>query len=728
MRSLEKYISPFTEQLFPEFYRSEGPNFIAFVKAYYEWLETNDQVIYEARRLPDYRDIDKTLEDFLVQFKTKYLNNIQFTTASNKRLFIKNSLDFYRAKGTERAVDLYFKLIHGLEAQVYYPGDDIFRLSDNDFRDIKYLEVTYSPSNVLLVGSTVTGKTSGATAYIEKLVRKKAGAIYIDVFYITNLEGNFSTNEIINSTALPDHYPKILGSLSSLTINNGGANFTVGEDVYISTGTGRLGKARVTAITLAEGTIDFELIDGGFGYTTSSEILISEKVVQGNSSIGFNRFETVTEYLANISFDSADGDFAVGDSVEGYDGANGDLIFDGTILTLNQFTGKPNGSMVVNFSNTSIDLANVGGSDSLHVVGNSVNANVTSYTNITATGNVIASNSTNFFGIINVENNFVTNGKVWGNDSGESTFVYSVGVGSDAAFSIEAITNDYVFEYSSNLISEIVNTSINAISNSIISDLFVFSNTTIGTIDTIGLTNPGTGYNVPPLVVLIQQNIASLEKHDYTLGYTSATGNFTVGEKIIANTSGAIGSILSIGTNSLSVRRLSIAESFQVGDGITGQSSLKDATISTVSTTFSSNVAGNNAVIELEALVADGKVTSLDIISSGFGYANGETITFTSVDNSTKTGTAVVNLNRQGIGEGYYKNRKSFLSADKYIQDNDFYQEFSYQVLTGLPFEQYSDVLKKVLHVAGTKAFGKYFSASEVETEITVSESSITAE
>ena len=37
--SIEKYVSPFIQSHFPAFYKEYGPNFIAFVKAYYEWME-----------------------------------------------------------------------------------------------------------------------------------------------------------------------------------------------------------------------------------------------------------------------------------------------------------------------------------------------------------------------------------------------------------------------------------------------------------------------------------------------------------------------------------------------------------------------------------------------------------------------------------------------------------------------------------------------------------------
>ena len=93
----EKYISQFVQNQFPRFYQEEGENFMLFVKAYYEYLETestNHEVpdggpIAEARELLGYRDIDTTLEKFLEFFQKKYLYGIPFNVISNKRFLLK---------------------------------------------------------------------------------------------------------------------------------------------------------------------------------------------------------------------------------------------------------------------------------------------------------------------------------------------------------------------------------------------------------------------------------------------------------------------------------------------------------------------------------------------------------------------------------------------------------------------------------------------------------------
>jgi hypothetical protein len=62
-----------------------------------------------------------------------------------------------------------------------------------------------------------------------------------------------------------------------------------------------------------------------------------------------------------------------------------------------------------------------------------------------------------------------------------------------------------------------------------------------------------------------------------------------------------------------------------------------------------------------------------------------------------------------------------FTSHDKKLHDNDYYQEYSYEIQTKIPFSKYSDILKKIIHVAGTRMFGKVVNDSFVNNTITIS-------
>ena len=134
--NIEKYISPFIESQFPLFYQEEGPIFIDFMKAYYEWMETSGNIINVSRSLLEYDDIDQTMETFLKYFKNKYINSLPENILGDKRLLIKHILDLYRSKGADASYKLLFRMIFNEDIDIYVPGQYIFKLSDNDWTEI----------------------------------------------------------------------------------------------------------------------------------------------------------------------------------------------------------------------------------------------------------------------------------------------------------------------------------------------------------------------------------------------------------------------------------------------------------------------------------------------------------------------------------------------------------------------------------------------------------------
>lgn len=345
MKNIEKRISPLIESQFPSFYQEEGENFIAFTRAYYEWLESTNNPLYHTRRLPSYRDIDETTDDFIVHFKEKYLKNIQFDTATNKKLLVKNSLDLYRAKGTERSVDLFFKLVYGTAAEVNYPAEKIFRLSDGVYEKPEYLEIGYSIYNIDYVGKQVVGQLSGAKAFVEKYIRRRVGKGFVNLLYISGRQGEFRNGEVIglniNNEPVFDiiKRSKLVGSVKRVTVQTRGRDFTVGDIVrFTNSDRGLGGLARVESTNSAAGLVDFIFIDGGYGYTLNAESIVSEKVLNLNEVTAdftaenyYRLFERGVQPVVNIGYSAATSNVSVGNTVYRY-AANGMLAAQGRVL------------------------------------------------------------------------------------------------------------------------------------------------------------------------------------------------------------------------------------------------------------------------------------------------------------------------------------------------------------------------------------------------------------
>lgn len=321
MDTIEKKISSLIEKQFPAYYRENGPVLVAFIVEYYKWMESTNNTLYHTRRILDYKDIDETVDRFILYFKEKYLKDIQFSTNTDIRKLLKHTLDLYRAKGTERAIDLLFRLVFGVGAEVYYPAFDLFKTSDGTWRKPRYLEVELNENNSRFADKQVRGIESGATAFVEKVIRRTVADRLVDILYISAINGNFITNEVIvvdGDEVLENERIKITGSLTAIDIDINGVGFgyEVGDIVDLTSDKGRQAKGRITSVEDVSGLVNFELINGGYGFNGNAEVIISEKVLTlanvqvnaNNQSVDyFYLFETLTQPFANITYSGLTG-------------------------------------------------------------------------------------------------------------------------------------------------------------------------------------------------------------------------------------------------------------------------------------------------------------------------------------------------------------------------------------------------------------------------------------
>jgi|694.fasta_scaffold00233_47 hypothetical protein len=312
---VEKTISNFVESQFPQFYQEEGPKFIQFVRAYYEWLESagpvkadgNGGPIHEARELTDYRDIDTTVERFLEYFQKKYLYGIPFNIIANKRFLLKHILDVYRSKTTIQGYKLLFRLIYDEDVDIYLPGKDVLRVSDGKWVDPRYLEVTYTENLESLIGKSIMGVSSKTTAVVEKVVRERVNKDIVYMAYITSVEpkgGEFDVGERIvdyryrTDSAVIGASPVILGSLDTLDVFNSGNSFNVGDILKIAykdpdtneiDSFGIEGLVIVKSLFRGYGSLNFNIVNGGFGFLANSAIFLYKNIAdQTGSGASFN--------------------------------------------------------------------------------------------------------------------------------------------------------------------------------------------------------------------------------------------------------------------------------------------------------------------------------------------------------------------------------------------------------------------------------------------------------
>ena len=305
------------EQQFPDFVRDEGPNLVAFLKAYYEWMEQEGEVVERSQNLADYRDVDNTLDQFIQYFQSEIADQIPRTIATNKRELLKHIKDLYRAKGTEKAWQLLFRLLYDEDIAFYYPGIDMLRASDGRWVEETSIRVAAPSVGRLdqLGGEIIIGAVSGYTAKVERIESVVEMGSVVNELYISSSTGTFNDGELvsnssntINGTVFSATGP--CTGISSITV--GGSGHAIGDIVNITgttSGTGANGTITDTDDTSA---ITFNLMGVGAGYRlakTAISIDGGSGIGGGFSITGISNTETITfattkiTSVANTRFD-----------------------------------------------------------------------------------------------------------------------------------------------------------------------------------------------------------------------------------------------------------------------------------------------------------------------------------------------------------------------------------------------------------------------------------------
>ncbi len=197
------------------------------------------------QELLNFRDPDKVIQHFLSQFRNEVLNTIPEDLHGdiNKRELIKRVNTLYRTKGTAKGHELFFRLLFGVNSEIFYPKEQMLRVSDGEFTSNQVLRTINNIGNTGdLVGRQITGLTSGATAIIENLNRFQIGDKLVSELLLNqdSIVGTFQVNEIIRGTKTDtdDVYIKaeVTGVPGTFTITNDGANYIKGDQVKLSGG------------------------------------------------------------------------------------------------------------------------------------------------------------------------------------------------------------------------------------------------------------------------------------------------------------------------------------------------------------------------------------------------------------------------------------------------------------------------------------------------------------
>lgn len=306
------------DSLIPDFITEDHPKFVAFLKAYYEWLDNSrgGQVGYFIEKSQFNRDVDQSISEFITYFKKEYLPFFPEHVLVDERKLIKFAREFYQKKGTEDSFKFLFRVLFDKDIELFYPKQDILRTSDGKWKLPQSIRLSISTANEnfdvsLLDKRKASGRESKAIARIEKAystVEKNTNIPIIELF-VTNVDKLFQNGEIIDITYIDANgveqtfSERLIGSISAIILdqNRKGTGYR-GIERDISTGLitytgdpvvifGGLNdsagaiKASANVTEVTQGSIDsVSLIHGGYGFRTYDNTYIDVVTTDGREA------------------------------------------------------------------------------------------------------------------------------------------------------------------------------------------------------------------------------------------------------------------------------------------------------------------------------------------------------------------------------------------------------------------------------------------------------------
>lgn len=306
--------------------------------------------------------------------------------------------------------------------------------------------------------------------------------------------------------------------------------------------------------------------------------------------------------------------------------------------------------------------------------------------------------------------------------------VLSVSTGTGAAWSISAIDDTEVVTLITDYVNPLTGVVINAATYGFVTfpsanlatflaNAFATNSFTIGRVAGVRTDSPGTGYNSSPSARAWEPVTYFYGKQGWRVPLAGATAPFAVGELVSQSATGARGFVVDSNTSVVTLRRASLLRELvpTVNSTTTLSGALSGATANAVAIwrdpadrplDTDATISGADATVNADATTTTGTADSVAVSDSGFGYLDGDVVSFTAPDGSI--GAAIVRLGSEGFGPGRYSTTPGATSANKHLWDGRYWQEMSYEIQSSVAPSAYDLAVARFQHVTGTARFDKF--------------------
>jgi len=730
----------------PEFVREEHPNFIAFLEAYYEYLENKqgtqlNDLVTKSKQARYFTDVDSSVADFEENFFNTYANLFPQDVSVDKSVLLKSVLPLYLAKGNEKSFKLLFRLLYNEEVEILKPKTNVLKLSsgnwiiENNFRASQDVYSTYTGNG--------TGKTfklaqiaayDDVTVYVNDIEQTSGYAVKKELrkLVFTTAPANNSVIKVLydtfNFVLLTNR--KIIGKTSGAyalieKVTQRTVNGVPAYEIYVNSKTlvGEFENGESATVSIIDPEDDtlitieilglsnlsgITILNGGSSYNVGDTVVITGGGASEDAQAIVS--EVFSGFVNKVTAVFGGAGFKVGSNVNVVGlAANTALVLaiDGVDTsgqnTANSFT--VNTDRIADLATINISDANYGFTSSVIPGGENANTKLVdafSFTTITSIGaitNVAILFSNTTFATVptldadsaqytaNSTTHFVLSsgslGRIAINNAGNG---YQIG--DELSFSNKQM------QFGIGAAAAITNVS----SNGAITQVEFQPSRIVGTANTFGTTN----------VTVIGTN---------TLFQTA----LRVGDRImINNESRFINTITSNTSLNVNVNFSKASTNKPIGKHgqhlIGGQNYVADK-LPTI-TVSSSN--GANANLTVSSLMGDGEslsgqstsplgqILNIRITAGGFGYEFPPQIVLTGSGDGTAQANGVIESTYVTI-PGRWTTSEGILSAsERVVQGREYYVDYSYVLSSSVEFRKFKEIFKNLVHPAGFIQYAEY--------------------
>jgi len=286
LRLKEKLSTLVPDQL-PEFIKTDYTTFVAFLEAYYQFLEQDQNAQELLQNARSYRDVDTTVDSFVEYFLKQYCADLPRSAPVNKRQIVKQIKDLYNYKGSEKSYKLLFQLLFKKTPEFFYTNTQVLKTSDGKWiQQVSIYVKTIVGNPDSIAGKVATVISNNNKSLVNVLQKRYAVGIdpesaSPDITTRTNLFEFIIDNskntpiEIGDVIEYAGYRGIVQGVPSEVEVLNSGTGFRAGDVFKLTTRYGRNTAIKAKKVSSDGRLLIAEFIRFGINYNEDFYAYIS---------------------------------------------------------------------------------------------------------------------------------------------------------------------------------------------------------------------------------------------------------------------------------------------------------------------------------------------------------------------------------------------------------------------------------------------------------------------